>query len=230
MVREILKRKGWLMPEEAIGLLNEYGITVAETLVARSAEEAALAADKLGYPVVMKIRSSRIVHKTDVGGIAAGLKDAEDVKRAFSMMRLRVESAGFAGETDGVILQRMAKGGQEMIVGMSQDPLFGPLVMIGLGGVSVELLKDVAFSIHPLRDADTDRMLRELKSLPLLQGYRGRPLGDIMALKEALLRFSSLVEDFPEIDQIEINPLLVLEDGNGVIALDARVYMNPRVD
>ncbi|MBI4949707.1 MAG: GNAT family N-acetyltransferase [Deltaproteobacteria bacterium] len=228
-VREILKRKGWLMPEEAIGLLREYGITAAETLVARSADEAALAADRLGYPVVMKIRSSRIAHKTDVGGIAVDLRDAEDVKRAFSMMLLKVESAGFAGETDGVILQRMAKGGQEMIVGMSQDPLFGPLVMIGLGGVSVELLKDVAFSIHPLRDADTDRMLRELKSLPLLQGYRGRPPGDIMALKEALLRFSSLVEDFPEIDQIEINPLLVLEDGNGVIALDARVYMNPGV-
>ncbi len=226
-VSATLKRKGWLMPEEAIALLREYGIPAADTLVAKSADEAAIAADRLGYPVVMKIRSSRIVHKTDVGGIAVNLMSADDVKRAFSMMLLKVESAGFAGETDGVIIQRMAKGGQEMIAGMSQDALFGPLIMLGLGGVSVELLKDVAFSIHPVRDADTDRMLRELKSLPLLQGYRGRPMGDIKALKEALLRFSSLVEDFPEIDQIEINPLLVLEEGNGLVALDVRVYMNP---
>ncbi len=223
-----LKKKGWMMPEESLGLLSEYGIKVVNTAVAYSEGEASAEADKLGYPVVMKVRSSKIVHKTDVGGIMLNLRDSDEVKRAFMDMKLKIGSAGLAAKMDGVVIQPMISGGQEMIVGMSIDPLFGPLVMIGLGGIQVELIKDVAFSIHPLRDLDPGRMLDQLKSFPLLTGWRGRPPGDVGALKETLLRFSAVIEDFPEIDQMEINPLLVLEDGRGCVAIDARIYIKPQ--
>ncbi|MDO8427310.1 MAG: acetate--CoA ligase family protein [Deltaproteobacteria bacterium] len=143
-------------------------------------------------------------------------------------MKLKIGSAGLAAKMEGVVIQPMIKGAQEMIVGMSIDPLFGPLVMIGLGGIQVELIKDVAFSIHPLRDLVPGRMLDQLKSFPLPTGWRGRPPGDVGALKETLLRFSAIIEDFPEIDQMEINPLLVLEDGRGCVAIDARIYIRPQ--
>ena len=120
-------------------------------------------------------------------------------------------------------MQRMATPGQEVIVGMTLDPTFGPLVMAGLGGVQVEMLRDVAFSLHPLTDLDPDRMLEQLKTLPMLTGWRGSPPRDVAALKEVLLRFSTLVEDFPEIKEVEINPLVVLIEGDGCVALDARV-------
>ncbi|MBI1911375.1 MAG: acetate--CoA ligase family protein [Deltaproteobacteria bacterium] len=218
-------KRGWMMPEAALKLLQDYGINTVDTKVAYSEDEAAEAARRLGFPVAMKVRSAKIVHKTDVGGIAIGLRDAEEVRKAFTEMKLRLESLGRGPEMEGVILQPMVKGGQEMIVGMSIDPLFGPLVMIGLGGTQVELIKDVAFSIHPLRDVDPERMLKQLKSLPLLQGWRGRPKGDIESLKDVLLRFSAIIEDFPEIDQMEINPLIVLSEGQGCAAVDARVYV-----
>jgi acetyl coenzyme A synthetase (ADP forming)-like protein len=216
---------GWMMPEAALQLLKSYGITVAETLVAMTAIEAAQMAERAGFPVVMKVRSQRIVHKSDIGGIAVNLRDSDEVRRAFNSIRSKVEEAGKLGEMQGVVIQPMIKGGQEMIVGMSFDPLFGPLVMTGLGGVEVELLKDVAFAIHPLNDVEPGRMLGQLKSLPLLTGYRGRPPGDIESLKDTILRFSTLIEDFPEIETIEINPLMVLEEGRGCVAVDARVYI-----
>ena len=215
----------WLLPEVAMGLLKEYGIPVAETRAAHSAEEAATQARHLGFPVAMKIRSSTIVHKTDVGGIALGLGTEEEVRQAFQVMRERLEAASRADEMQGVVLQPMLQGGQEMIAGMSQDPVFGPLVMVGVGGVQVELTRDVAFSLHPLRDVDPDRMLGELKGLPLLQGWRGTPPRDIEALKNVLLRFSALIEDFPEIDQMEMNPLLVFPQGEGCAAVDARILL-----
>lgn len=220
-------QRGWMMPEAALGLLKLYGINAADTVVAETPDEAAEMAEKIGFPVVMKVRSQRIVHKTDIGGIAVGLRDKEEVRRAFNDIKLRVETAGKLDEMQGVIIQPMIKGGQEMIVGMSLDPLFGPLVMTGLGGVEVELLKDVAFAINPLNDVEPERMLSQLKSFPLLKGYRGRPPGDIDALKETILRFSALIEDFPEIETIEINPLKVLEEGKGCVAVDARVYLRP---
>lgn len=219
--------RGWMMPETALELLRSYGIKTAETLVAMTADEAAEKAENAGFPVVMKVRSNRIVHKTDIGGIAVGLRDRDEVKKAFNDIKLKVEEAGKLDEMQGVIIQPMIKGGQEIIVGMSLDPLFGPLVMTGLGGIEVELLKDVSFAIHPLNDVEPERMLTQLKSFPLLKGYRGRPPGDIDALKETILRFSALIEDFPEIETIEINPLKVLEQGKGCVAVDARVYLRP---
>ncbi|MFZ3063439.1 MAG: GNAT family N-acetyltransferase [Actinomycetota bacterium] len=215
----------WLLPEVAASLLREYGIPVIETRIADSAEEAAKQASCLGFPVAIKVRSSTITHKTDIGGIALGLASEEEVKEAFRQMMVRLESAGLWDEIQGVIVQPMVQGAQEVIIGMSQDQVFGPLVMLGLGGIQVELQKDVAFSPHPLTDVDIDRMLKQLKALPLLQGWRGAPLKDIDALKEVLLRFSCLIDDFPEIDEMEINPLMVLDKGHGCMAVDARILV-----
>ena len=217
----------WLLPEVAAKLLKDYGIPAAETRVARSAQEAAEQAREIGFPVAMKVRSSTIVHKTEVGGIALALTTEKGVRQAFKAMRERLEAAGRLHEMEGVVLQPMLAGGQEVITGMSQDAVFGPLVMVGLGGVQVELIRDIAFHLHPLRDIDPERMLAQLKGLPLLQGWRGSPPRDIEALKEVLLRFSALVEDFPEIDQVEINPLLVFDEGQGCAAVDVRILLKP---
>jgi acyl-CoA synthetase (NDP forming) len=173
----------------------------------------------------MKVNSPTVIHKTEVGGIALGLSSEEEVRRAFGEMAARVEASGHVMK--GVLLQPMLHGGQEVIVGMAQDPVFGPLVMVGLGGIHVELLKDISFSLHPLTDLDPERMLGRLKGLPLLEGWRGSPPRDIEALKEVLLRFSALIEDFPEIDQMEINPLFVFGRGRGCAAVDVRVLLKP---
>jgi acyl-CoA synthetase (NDP forming) len=214
---------GWLAPDEAIGLLREYGIPVVETKEAYNPDEAAAVAEALGFPVAMKIRSRTITHKTDVGGLMLGLRNGDEVRTAFLRLTERLEAAGYGSEMEGVIVQPMVTGAQEVIAGMSQDPVFGPLIMVGLGGIHVELFKDVAFSIHPLTDLDPDFMLSQLKALPLLEGWRGSPRRDLGSLRDVLLRFSALIEDFPEILEVEINPLMVLEEGKGCIAVDARV-------
>lgn len=221
---------GWLMPESIAGLLADYGIPVAPLAVAHDAEEAAAEAERIGFPLAMKLRSATIVHKTDLGGVALDLRDAAAVREAYSAMRARVEAAGRGDEMEGVLLQPMVEGGQEVILGMTEDPVFGPLLMAGIGGIHVELLKDVAFSIHPLTDRDPERMLGQLRGLPLLTGWRGGPRADLPALEEALLRFSAFIEDFPEIDEVEINPVRVMPEGEGCLALDARARVGPRRD
>jgi acyl-CoA synthetase (NDP forming) len=222
-----LREGGWLPPETALGLLREYGIPIAETRTACSAEEAAKAALEIGFPVVMKLRSTTITHKTDVGGVIIGLQSEDEVRQGYEGMKTRLEAAGQGDEMEGVVLQPVVKGGQEVIVGMTFDPVFGPLVMVGLGGVHVELIKDVAFSIHPLTDIDPDYMFSQLKGLPLLTGWRGSPPRDIDALREVLLRFSALIEDIPEIAAVEINPLMVFDQGRGTLAVDARILFKP---
>ncbi|MDO8282586.1 MAG: GNAT family N-acetyltransferase [Thermodesulfovibrionia bacterium] len=223
----VLKNGGWLPPETALGLLKEYGIPAAETRTAFSAEEAAKAAREIGFPVVMKLRSTTITHKTDVHGVLLGLKSEDEVRQGYNEMKTRLETAGQGKEMEGVILQPMVNDGEEVILGMSFDPVFGPLVMVGLGGIQVELMKDVAFSIHPLTDIDPDYMFSQLKGLPLLKGWRGSTPRDIDALREVLLRFSALIEDIPEIASIEINPLMVFDQGRGTMAVDARILFRP---
>lgn len=215
----------WLSVDIVSKLFKEYGINVVETLMANSSEEASACASKLGFPVAMKIRSSKITHKTDVGGIALGLTSEDEVHSAYNKIMQSFESAGLIDQIQGAIIQPMVRDAQEIIVGMSQDPVFGPLVMLGLGGTQVELQKDVVFSLHPLTDLEPDRMLNQLKGLPLLRGWRGAPLKDVDALKDVLLRFSAIIEDFPEIEEMEINPLMVLDKGKGCIAVDARVLV-----
>ena len=223
----VLKKGGWLPPETALGLLKEYGIPAAETKVAFSAGEAAEAALEIGFPVVMKLRSTTITHKTDVQGVLLGLRSEDEVIQGYKEIKTRLEGAGQGKAMEGVILQPLVKGGEEVILGMSFDPVFGPLVMVGLGGIQVELMKDVAFSIHPLTDIDPDYMFSQLKGLPLLQGWRGSLPKDIDALREVLLRFSALIEDLPEITAVEINPLMVFDQGKGTLAVDARILFKP---
>lgn len=214
---------GWLMPEHALELLKQYGIPVPAFAVATTPDEAAKAASSVGFPLAMKLRSLTIVHKTDVGGIALNIKSEQEAKQAFIDMQGRLKAAAKLDQMQGVLMQPMVKGGTEMIVGMAYDAVFGPLVMAGMGGVQVELLKDISFSLHPLVDVDPERMINGLKGLPLLTGWRGSEPCDIESLKDTLLRFSELIEDFPEIDQMEINPLLVLPKGKGCSSVDARV-------
>lgn len=224
------KEGGWLAPDVAIGLLKEYGIPTVDTKAAFGPEEAAEAAREIGFPVVMKLRSTSITHKTDVGGVVLNLKNEEEVKRAFLEMEARLKSSGHSSGMEGVILQPMLKGGQEVIIGMSQYPVFGPLLMVGIGGVQVELIKDVAFSLHPLTDRDPDYMLGQLKGLPLLKGWRGSNPKDIASLKEVLLRFSTLIDDFTEIAEMEINPLMVFDSGKGSAVVDARILFKTQTN
>jgi len=218
---------GWLAPDSAPRLMELYGIPVAPAAAARSAAEAAEKAAQLGFPVAMKVNSQSIVHKTDIGGVALGLRSKTGVRTAFRDMTKRVEAAGGADAMDGVVLQTMVPDGQELIIGMSLDPVFGPLIMVGLGGVDVEIVRDIAFAIHPLRDTDPAWMLSQLKGQRLLDTWRGRAARDRAALSETLLRFSALVEDMPEIEEIEINPVTVFEEGSGCVAVDARVRVGP---
>ena len=221
---ELTEKPAWLMPEAAMKLLSAYGIPAPKVEAALSADEAALAAGRIGYPVALKLRSRTITHKTDVKGVALKLKDEAAVRAAYAAMEDALRERGMLSGMEGVLVQEMLSGeGTEIILGMAADPLFGPLVMLGLGGIHVELLKDVAFSIPPLRDVDPERMLRQLKTYPLLTGWRGRKAADVAALKDVLLRFSTLIEDLPEIEQIEINPLVVLDEGKGCAALDCRI-------
>jgi acyl-CoA synthetase (NDP forming) len=207
-----------------MGLLKRYGISVAATRAAFTPDEAIQAARETGFPVAMKLRSMSITHKTDVGGIALNLQNDADVKNAFIGMKERLNLAGRADAMEGVIIQPMIKEGQEIIIGMSQDPVFGPLLMVGIGGVQVELIKDVAFSLHPLLDRDPDYLLAQLKGLPLLTGWRGSAPKDMDSLKEVLLRFSALVDDFAEIAEMEINPVMVFDAGKGSSVVDARIF------
>ena len=217
----------WLMPEECIAVLNSFGISSIHTEAALTAQEAAEKAVIVGFPAAVKLRSSSLTHKTDVGGVVLDVGDEAEAIKAFESIRGQMEQAGLERDMEGVIVQQMAFGGQEVIVGMTQDPTFGPLVMVGLGGIQVELMKDVSFSLHPLTDLDPARMLSRLKSLPLLKGWRGRQKRDIKALEELLLRFSALIEAFPEIEQMEINPVLVMDEGKGCVCVDSRIRIRP---
>jgi acyl-CoA synthetase (NDP forming) len=214
-----------LMPEEAAELFEGYGIPVLRTRAVLSPEEAAQEASRMGFPVAMKLRSRSILHKTDVGGVVLGLESEDDVLRAFQDIERHVSERGRGGEMQGVVLQPMAGKGREVIVGMVQDPVFGPLIMMGLGGVHVEVTKDIAFSLHPLTNVDPERMVARLRGKELLGGWRGVPPRDVEALRDVLLRFSALVDDFPEIDQMEINPLMLYEEGKGCAAVDLRVML-----
>ncbi len=214
---------GWLPPENTLGLLKEYGIPAVETKAAYSAEEAVKAAREIGFPVVMKLRSPVVTPDTNRALI--GLQSEDEVILGYKELESRRDRIGLGKVIDGVILQPLVKGGQEVILGMSLDPVFGPIVMVGLGSIHVKLMKDVAFSLHPLRDRDPDYMLSQLKGLPLLEGWQGSPPRDINALKEALLRFSALLEDIPEIRAVEINPLMVFNRDMGALAVDARILM-----
>ncbi len=209
--------------DDSKALLAEYGIPVSQPIAATTADEAVEVARRIGFPVVMKIRSPDITHKTDVGGVALNLTIESEVRSAFNQMLASVKSKRPDAVIDGVTLQPMitAARGVELLVGAKRDPVFGSVLLVGAGGVMAELLQDRTLELPPLDERLARRMLESLRVWPLLQGYRGRPGVDVERLIEVLIRFSFLVTDWPELSEIDINPLLVTADR--LIALDARM-------
>ena len=211
---------------EAWGVLRAYGFSVPKTRLASSPEEAVEIAEQFGYPVVMKVASPDILHKTDVGGVKVNLRSPGDVRDAFDLMIYRAGRYVPGARVWGCQVQEMVRGGREVLLGMSRDPQFGPLVAFGLGGIYVEVLKDVSFRIAPFSPREADEMIREIHAYPLLEGVRGEPPADHMAMVDALLRISQLVTDFPEIVELDINPLMVFEEGRGAMAIDMRLVLS----
>jgi acetate---CoA ligase (ADP-forming) len=217
----------WLTDEELRRVLHAFNLPLVAAAVARTRDDAAACAAVLGFPVVAKIHSSRIQHKTDVGGVLVDLRDQEAVRTAFDELLARAVAAGVPAAETAVLVQPMLKGGVETMVGMTADPLFGPLIGFGLGGIYVELMGDMRFRIAPLTDRDADELLREIHGFPLLQGYRGQPPADIGALRDVLLRLSRLADEVPEIVELDLNPVIALPDGHGCRVADARIKVKP---
>lgn len=213
----------WLDPGETRALLAAYGIAMPAQRSATDAESAVRAAESVGFPVALKLASETITHKSDVGGVHLGLADAAAVRRAFAAIESRLTALGRRAEMTGVTVQAMVRDGVETMVGMTRDPVFGPLVLFGLGGVHVEVLRDVAFRVHPLTDRDAREAVHSIRGLPLLQGHRGTPPSDIAAAEDLLLRVSQLAGDHPRICELDLNPVRVFAEGEGLVALDARI-------
>ena len=208
---------------ESKDMLKAAGVPVVETRLARNMKEAVAISKELGYPVALKLMSEDVVHKSDAGGVKLGLANNSQVEKAYSAMMSSVKAAYPEAKIDGVSVQRMAKPGVEVIVGMSKDPQFGPVLMFGLGGVLVELLKDVSFRIVPVAKMDAAEMIREIKGFPMLQGFRGSKPCDLDALENLIVAVSDFVGKNPRVKELDLNPVFAYEDG--VMAVDARVVV-----
>ena len=208
---------------ESKQVLEEAGVPVSPARLATSKEDAVKAADALGYPIVLKIVSPEITHKSDVGGVALNLASADEVAAAFERVVASAKQHVPGATIDGVAVQRMEKQGIEVIIGMTRDPQFGPVLMFGLGGVMVEILKDVAFRVVPINERDARQMINEIKGKPLLDGYRGSEPADIGKLQELLLKVSSFVEQHPEVAELDLNPVFAYKDS--AKAVDARIVL-----
>lgn len=208
---------------EAKELLQEAGIAVTETRLASSADEAVSISEEIGYPVVLKIVSPDVVHKSDAGGVRLDLGDADQVAAAYDEILASVREKHPDAAIQGISVQAMARRGVEVIIGMYTDPQFGPVVMFGLGGIMVEILKDVSFRIVPLEPRDAREMIREIKGYPVLQGYRGQAAVDIAGLEKMLLKVSAFIEKHPEVRELDLNPVLAYSDG--AVAVDARIML-----
>ncbi|RKX65839.1 MAG: CoA-binding protein [Thermodesulfobacteriota bacterium] len=220
---EMAKRQGrfHLTETEAREILKAYGFSLPQTRLARTKEDAVEAAKNIGFPVVLKIVSPDISHKTDVGGVILKLETPQAVKEAFTEIMLRVKEKFPKAAIYGISVQEMIQGAKETIIGFTRDPQFGPLLMFGLGGIYVEILKDVSFRIAPIGKREALEMIREIKTYPLLRGIRGEPPTDVSALVEGILALNQMALDFPEIIEAEINPFLVRTKGS--TAVDARL-------
>jgi acetyl coenzyme A synthetase (ADP forming)-like protein len=212
--------------EDSRLVLEAYGIRFARSRVAATRGELRAAALEVGLPVVMKIRSPDVSHKTEVGGVVADLRTVAEVEEAFDAMMKRVAAAAPEARIEGVLLQEMRRGGQEMILGVATDPLFGPLLMAGAGGVLVEVAGDVAFRVNPVFQGDVDEMVASLRSARLLAGFRGRPPLCVDAYKDAILRLGRLVGDFAGILEVDVNPFMVGETADQCLAVDARIRID----
>ena len=214
-----------LLEEEGYKVLEAYGFSIPKKHLAQNEEECIKAVQEIGYPVVMKIASPEIVHKSDAGGVKIGLKNEDEIRQAFRTIISNAKKYRPDAKIDGILVQEMIKSGKETILGAKFDPILGPLIMFGLGGIYVEVLKDVVFRLAPLEEREATRMIESVKTINLLKGVRGEKPHDLGAIRESLQRLSQLITDFQEIEELDVNPLLVLEDGKGVRAIDIRISL-----
>ncbi len=218
IVRAAIEKRGgtnWLSAEETHGLLACYQIAETPGGLAGTADEAVRIARSIGFPVAAKLSSPRVLHKSDMGAIRLNLRDENALRAAFE--ELRQEGM------DGILVQQMIQRGVELMIGVAEDRLFGPLIAFGLGGIHVEILGDVRFRVTPLTDQDAHEMVREIRGYRLLEGYRGHPPADVPAIEDVLLRISRMVEDIPEIRELDLNPIFGLPPGEGCLVVDARI-------
>ncbi|CAB3393165.1 bifunctional acetate--CoA ligase family protein/GNAT family N-acetyltransferase [Kyrpidia spormannii] len=213
----------WLDPGTIADLFTCFGLPWAGGRVAATPEEAAALAREIGFPVVVKMVSRTLLHKSEWGGVVLGLTDGEAVRAACQGIRKRLAQAGRENELDGFLVQPMIQGGVELMVGVTTDPQFGPLIAFGLGGIYVEVLRDVVFRVTPLTDRGAREMVRGIRGYRLLEGYRGHAAADIPAVEDLLLRLSRMVEELPEVVELDLNPVMALEPGRGCRIVDARV-------
>jgi len=215
--------RSYLLEPEAKMVCMEYGIPVTRFKVAGTAEEAVKFAEGIGYPIVLKIVSPDVIHKFDVGGVVLNLKSPSEVKDAYQNILKNIKKHKPDAKILGVLVQEMAPTSTEVIVGATKDPQFGPALMFGLGGIFVEVLKDVTFRIAPITESDARQMITEVKAYPILKGYRGQPPADIDAIVNILLNTSKLVMDHQEIKELDLNPIMVYEKGAKTV--DARIIL-----
>jgi acyl-CoA synthetase (NDP forming) len=208
---------------ESKQLIKELGIKTTEMRLAVSEEEAAKVSREIGFPVVMKISSPDITHKSDAGGVKVGLKTPEEVGKAYRDIMASCTTKFPNAKIEGVAVQNMARTGVEVIVGMTKDPQFGPVIMFGMGGIWVELLKDITFRITPLTQKDAHDMITQIKSFPLLNGFRGTEPVDLKVLEDILMKVSAFVENNPQIKEMDLNPVFAYKDG--AIVVDARIIL-----
>jgi acyl-CoA synthetase (NDP forming) len=211
---------------EAKQILMEAGINCTGTRLAATKDGAVKLSEQFGYPVVLKVSSVDIPHKSDAGGVRVNLHNKSEVENAFDAIMTSCKAAVPAARIQGVSVQSMAKPGIEVIIGMIKDPSFGPVVMFGLGGVFVEVLKDVAFRIVPIEKSDAEDMISEIKGKKLLEGYRGQEPADIGYLQQMLLRLSDFVNATPQVEEIDMNPVFAYKDG--AVVVDARIVLSPK--
>ena len=222
---------GWLPSDAAYDLLDAAGIPTAPRAFAKSADEAVTAAEALvesrgGWPIVVKLDHPDLIHKTEVAGVKLGLDSAQAVRRAADELLAGASAAGLAPERARLLVQRQVQGGKELILGSTRDPAVGPVVLVGLGGTLTEVLRDTQLRVPPLTDQDAKDMLNGLRGAKLLEGYRGATGADRPAIEQAILRLAALVEACPRILEVDVNPLLALPPGQGVVAVDVRVRLS----
>jgi 4-hydroxybutyrate---CoA ligase (ADP-forming) len=218
-----------VLEEEGYEVLASYGFSTPKSFLGTTEEECTKAArDEIGYPVVMKIVSPDIIHKSDAGGVKVGLKNDNEIRAAFKDIMNNAKSYKSDAQIKGILVQEMITSAKEIILGAKQDPLFGPLIMVGLGGIYVEILKDVVFRLAPIDEHEAEKMVESIRAIKLLKGIRGETPSDLAAVVDSLQRLSQLITDFPEIEEFDINPLLVLERGKGARVADIRIGLKKR--
>lgn len=213
-----------LLEPEAKEVIKAYGIPVTKFKVAKSPEEAEKFAREIGYPIVMKIVSRDVIHKSDAGGVKVNIKNGEEVKKAYAEIEKNVKNAVGNYKFEGMLIQEFAPEGREVIVGMTKDPQFGPALAFGLGGIFVEVLKDVSFRVAPITKYDAEEMIQEIKGYPILKGVRGQKPVDFEAIINILLNVSKLVMEHPEINEMDLNPIITYPDGAKTV--DARIILS----